>query len=788
MKNGSFKCWWALAVIALFLGLGQSNQAFGQASCGINFTGPAGNVLTSFIDLYPNYPNCNATFNTVVQNTNQPLPLGTYLTWCVDAGVQIDPSQGYTVPGTIYTGELFSTCDTNLNNELPPNHTPTMYVSPAVWQQVNYLLNHKIGTNFWNIQVAINDLVGGPAPSSPGYPAFDPSVVQALLTAASNNAASWSPQCGSVVGAIYVIQQQAGTVLTNAVQLLMIEVPFCEVSFTQYPTNLSLGCNPAASSIPDVNLASVTATSCCGNPVTITGTKSQITAGCNTSYRYLIYTASDNYGNTATYTQTITWTVDTNAPTITSAPAGGSLGCNPATLPTDASIKAQVKAADNCTLTNIYVTHSDMTNGCTYYRVFFINATDECGNTSPWTTVTYGWTVDTTAPTITSAPAGGSLGCNPTNLPTDASFKALVKVMDDCTLTNVYVTHSDTTNGCIFYRIFLVNASDECGNTSPWTTTVYSWTNGVPSAIVCVKGPTNGVCQSQGTYTCCITNTGTCGFSACTVSACGQNFSCPALSPGKGCSFPVNYTYQVGDCGLFNCKAVATCITTNSCTPSCSVQGSCGTTVVGVPGCKVWVCGPTNGICQTPGQYTCCITNTGTCGFCGGTVSACGQTFPCPTLNPGQGCSIPVNYTWQIADCGSFNCQAVANCTCTNSSSPTCSAQGACSTKVCGVPNCGVTVKGSTWGFLFFPTTYTCGVTNTGTACFSACKLTACGQSFNCPTLNPGQGCAVQVTHTFSWPDLFSGFTCQAVANCSCTNATSPSCTGQGTCSTWISN
>jgi hypothetical protein len=704
MNIRSSKCWLALLVFALLLGIGQTNQALGQSSSGINFTGPAGNVLTSYIDLYPNYPNCNATFNTQVQTTNQPLPLGTYLTWCVDAGVEIDPSQGYTVPGTTYTGELFSTGDTNLNNELPPNHTPTSYVSPTVWQQVNYVLNHKQGTNFWNIQVAINDLVGGPAPSSAGYPAFDPAVVQSLLTAASNNAASWVPQCGNVVGAVYVIQQQGSTVLTNPVQLLLIEVPYCQVTFTKVPSSLSLGCNPA--NIPDVNTATtnVAASSCCGNPVTITGTKSQFMAGCSTTYRYLVYTASDNYGNTATYTQTITWTADTNAPTIT------------------------------------------------------------------------------------SAPVGGSLGYNPTNLPTDAGFKAQVSVVDNCTLTNIYVTHADMTNGCVFYRIFFVNASDECGNTSPWTTAVYSWTNGVPSAVVCVRGPTNGTCSSSATYTCCITNNGTCGFLACSISACGQTFNCPALSPGKGCSFPINYTFKVGDCGLYSCKAIATCITTNSCTPSYTVQGSCGTTVIGVPSCKVWVCGPTNGICQTLGHYTCCITNTGTCGFCGGTIAACGQTFTCPTLNPGQGCSIPVNYNWQVGDCGAFTCKAVVSCVCTNSSSPTCTGQGSCPTTVVGVPNCGVTVKGPGCGFLFFPATYTCCVTNTGTASFSACKLSACGQTFSCPTLTPGQGCTVQATHTCCLADLLSGFTCQAIAACSCTNSTSPTCTGQGSYKTPVTN
>lgn len=784
MKINSIKNSTRILIFALLLGFFQKSLAVGGSpDCSINFTGPAGNTLTSYMVVYPNYPNCNATFNTVVQNINAPLPLGTYLTWCIDANVELDPSQGYTVPGTTYTGLLFPSCDPNLNSELPPNHTLTSYVSPSAWQQVNYLLNHKSGTNFWNIQVAINDLVGGPASSGPGYPSFDPAVVQSMLTDASNNAAAWSPQCGSVVGGVYVIQKQGSVTLTNPVQLVIIEVPYSPITFTKCPSNLTLGCNPAASSIPDVqtpvNTNLVAAVSCAGYPLTITVTKSQAAVGAS-NYRYLSYNAADAYGNTATCMQTISWSSDTNAPVITKMAVGASLGCNPTTLPTDASIKPQVAATDNVGVSSIYVTHSDMTNGCTINRIFFANATDACGNTSPWSTAVYSWTIDTTAPTITSIPAGGSLGYSPTNLPTDASVKALITAFDTCTLTNISVVHSDMTNGCIFYRTFFATAADECGNTSPASTTVYSWTNGVPSAYVCMTGPTNVTCSTKGIYTCYVTNNGTCSFASCIVSACGQSFTCPALKPGQGCSIPVSYTYQVSDCGLFNCKAIASCITSNSCTPVYNCQGSCQTKVCGVPSCKVIVCGPTNGICQSLGNYTCFITNNGTACFSSCQITACGQTFSCPTLKPGEGCSIPVNYTWQIGDCGAFNCQAIADCVCTNSTTPTCTAQATCGTSVVGVPKCNVTVSGPSVCSWFLPATYTCTVVNSGTAPISACKLTACGKTFTCPALNPGQSCAVTCTQSFSLANLFSGFNCQAVASCTCTQSTSSSCSGQG--------
>jgi len=104
----------------------------------------------------------------------------------------------------------------------------------------------------------------------------------------------------------------------------------------------------------------------------------------------------------------------------------------------------------------------------------------------------------------------------------------------------------------------------------------YQGTLGKP--VVCVTGPSSGSCGQVATYTCCVTNTGTACFSSCQVSACGQSFTCPALSPGQGCSFPISYQYQFGDCGSFNCQATATCTYPASSNP-CTAQGSCSTQV-----------------------------------------------------------------------------------------------------------------------------------------------------------------------------------------------------------------
>ena len=37
----------------------------------------------------------------------------------------------------------------------PSNYPSSVYVTPAAWHQINYLLNHKNGAYFYNVQLAI---------------------------------------------------------------------------------------------------------------------------------------------------------------------------------------------------------------------------------------------------------------------------------------------------------------------------------------------------------------------------------------------------------------------------------------------------------------------------------------------------------------------------------------------------------------------------------------------------------------------------------------------------------
>jgi len=173
---------------------------------------------------------------------------------------------------------------------------------------------------------------------------------------------------------------------------------------TSVPTGGYLGCNPTNLPTTASVAAQVVATNIC--PLQSTNVAFVTTTNGVTLTRTFTITAKDECGNlSAPATVIYTWIVDTNVPVITSVPAGGNLGCNPAILPTIASVAAQVVATNVCPLQGTNVSVVDTTNGCAVTSTFTITATDECGNVSKSSTVIYTWTVDTTPPMVTCPPA-----------------------------------------------------------------------------------------------------------------------------------------------------------------------------------------------------------------------------------------------------------------------------------------------------------------------------------------------------------------------------------------------
>ena len=249
------------------------------------------------------------------------------------------------------------------------------------------------------------------------------------------------------------------------------------------PAGASLGCNPTLPTVASVK-SLVTATTACGDVPTINVTSATSGTACAMTLTFTV-TATDGCGNaSAPQTVVYTYTLDTTPPTVT-VPTGSNLGCNPATLPTVASVKALVTATDACSTPTVNVSSVDTTSGCTVTRTFTVTATDACGNASAAKTVVYSWTVDTTPPTVT-VPTGSNLGCNPATLPTVASVKALVMATDACSTPTVNVSSVDTTSSCTVTRTFTVTATDACGNASAAQTVVYSWTvDTAPPTITC---------------------------------------------------------------------------------------------------------------------------------------------------------------------------------------------------------------------------------------------------------------------------------------------------------------
>src|SRR5882757_10447318 len=121
MKIQSLKNWWAVIVLTLSFALGQQTRVLGQCPSGI--AGLSGSVLNSSIQAYPGFPNSPAHFIVFVNDNSQPIPMGQYLSWCVDETGNIEADYGFP-PTSFYTGVLFPDCDANLNSELPPGHTP----------------------------------------------------------------------------------------------------------------------------------------------------------------------------------------------------------------------------------------------------------------------------------------------------------------------------------------------------------------------------------------------------------------------------------------------------------------------------------------------------------------------------------------------------------------------------------------------------------------------------------------------------------------------------------------
>ena len=250
-------------------------------------------------------------------------------------------------------------------------------------------------------------------------------------------------------------------------------------SITASGTTLNAGCNPSAA-ILNAALGTATSTDACSTP-TITQTDGPvISTGCNRS-QTRSWSLIDACGNTASASRIITWTEDTQTPTITATGTTLFICGNPNPPTIDAAL-GNATASDNCSTPTIIIANSSQTTvGCITTQTRTWTATDACGNTAT-TSRTVSWSNDNTPPVFTGSYTTTNIGCNPTGAAVGAAL-GLATASDGCgTPTITSFDGSITTVGCTRSQTRTFTATDACSNTSTTSRTV-TWTSDVTPPV-----------------------------------------------------------------------------------------------------------------------------------------------------------------------------------------------------------------------------------------------------------------------------------------------------------------
>jgi len=191
------------------------------SECCVLVLPPATNNLIDFTVSWAYPPEVSDSFLTATVLVSGAVSPGVYASWCVDAQTDLLPG----IEGYEYTGNIYSSTDPNLNLYLAVETANTnVLVGLEVWHLVNYILNHRTGYNYWDVQGAIWHFVGGPAPPTPPYPVFNPAAVNQLISDALTNGPGWLPQPGDKLAAVIVI------IWPVDIQIIIIEVPCPETT------------------------------------------------------------------------------------------------------------------------------------------------------------------------------------------------------------------------------------------------------------------------------------------------------------------------------------------------------------------------------------------------------------------------------------------------------------------------------------------------------------------------------------------------------------------------------
>jgi hypothetical protein len=648
----------SLCVLSVLLGTGFVRLASGQQSCCLTLPAPPKNPIG--VDLTA-FQSPDHFFDIQVLSAPAAISPGLYNGWCLEERVDITVSLT-TVPFP-YSGQVFSSCDPNINTYLANEPTAVN----GNWQAVNYILNHRAGYSYSDVQAAIWYFVGSgqppnptPYPSGPSgvpYP-FVPNQdnVNLLVLDASLHTADWvaagHPTCGDKTAAVLLFDGLPNPPGTPDIQLLLIEVP-CPC--------VTANCVAINNAVQNVAITPVTMVGSggCGGPYTFSATglpagvtmsSSGTISGTPTvsgTFNYTV-TVKDSCGNTGTANCSVTVLTppSANCVTINNAVPGvaitpvtmvGSGGCGGPYTFSVTGLPAGVTMSSSGTISG-----TPTVSGTFPYTV---TTTDKCGNKG---TVNCSVTVcgsSICGTVYADCDGSGDLSGG------DVGYKGVVVTLKNAQGQVVATVTTDANGNYCFYNlpagsytVSIVQPSN-CKQTAG--TTTHHWKDNYGK--ICWKDNDNYTHWKDSNNTDC--------WNA------KDGYMHWKDSYGRDC-----WKDRYGNNHWQNCNYVSCDARVDNTEPvtlgQCEAKGDVDFAYMGTaPKTQVCITGPTRAKCGDTITYTCKVSNLGNVCFTGGCkVQVCGQWFTCPNLSPGQDWTCKKDYKVQWGDFGTLNCNVTATC------------------------------------------------------------------------------------------------------------------------------
>lgn len=391
--------------------------------------------------------------------------------------------------------------------------------------------------------------------------AFDPSTNSWSTLPSLPSAPRWAASAFDIGGNGYLA---TGILVNNTTTPEFWELSFIIIDppvITANGNGGDLGCNPNLNDI-DVALGSASITGGCNASIVVdAATDAPVnTNGCYYSVTRN-FTATDSCGNAADpVSVTVTYKMDTGAPTITADMNNSDIGCNPTALQIESAL-GNASGIDNCDASVIVNTFTDApvnTTGCLWSVTRTFSATDSCGNSAIPVQVTVTYKADTEAPEITTTKTNDDLGCNPASSLIE-SYLGDATALDNCdgsVNVNVSTANAVNTGGCNWSVTRTFSATDACGTTASETVTITYQVDTIAPVVTC---------NATGDITVCDGSSVVINSSA---SDCSANL---AVTCTRSDGLAMNAPYSDGVTTI-TCSSTDDCGNTGTCTMTVTVE------------------------------------------------------------------------------------------------------------------------------------------------------------------------------------------------------------------------